>query len=227
MCGKREPLDKAAHSRKNIGKRKHISVHLICLGAVFATQFRWLRWVTLGFCIVISGITARAAPGGERQAQTEHRRRTAKSHKNPAEHAKVAPKKKRPTVSHKPAMNHSAASPHKVATRKRRAHAANHAASTTHPLAAPAAHRTEPIRDFRNPADPKTHRTEPVRDFRDPSPAAVEKPRAVNAPESAPKTKEAASRAAVVPPTPPKQPEVPTVQAPSTPNAPSSDKAAD
>ncbi len=184
-----------------VQEQKHISVHLVCSEAVFETELRWLRWVVLGIFVAISGTQAWAAPASEQGAQAEHHRRIAKPHKNPAPHAKVAPKKKRPTVSHakKPVVK----SPHKVAARKKRTHTpTSRPASTARPL-----------------TDTKPHKYEPVRDFRDRG--EVEKPQSVKAPVSEPKTK------AMTAPTPPKEPDVPTVQAPSVPNAPSSDKAAD
>jgi hypothetical protein len=218
MCGKRDRLHKAAWLCKIVQEQKHISVHLVCSEMVFETELRWLRWVAGLIFVAISGTPAWGAPTSEHGAQAEHHRRITKPHKNPAPHAKVAPKKKRPTVSHAKKAgakrlsnhssasrfsNHSSASPHKVAAGKKRVQTpTSRPASTARPL-----------------TDTKPHKYEPVRDFRDRGES--EKPQTVKAPESEPKTK------AITSPTPPKEPDVPTVQAPSVPNAPSSDKATD
>lgn len=213
IFGEQDRLHKAVDPFKIVRERKHISVHLVCSETVFETQFRWLRWATVGVFIAISSVSAWAAPNAEHQGQAEPHRHIAKPHKTPAPHAKVAPKKKRPTVSHKPAAkrfsNHSSASPHKVAAQKKRVHTpTTRPASTSHPLAAT-----------------KAHKFEPVRDFRDSNREEVEKPRIAKAPESGSPTKTLTSPAAVSPP-PPKEPDVPTVQAPKAPDVEATTEAA-
>lgn len=122
MCGTCDTLDKPTKKRKIVAGRKHISVHLVCWGAVLNRLRFWLSCATIGLFIAISGTLAHAAPEAEHRNRTPQHRRDAKPRRNPAHNAKSTPKKKRPTVPHN--RRRTAKQPEAAARSRHRHHGA-------------------------------------------------------------------------------------------------------
>ena len=153
----------------------------------------WFRWVTIGLFVAISGGPALAAQDAQHRSPTEPHRRTAKTPKNPALHAKVMPKKKRPTVPH---QKRRVAKQHKANARSRHARNGNRSLPKAHKLADTQSHKATLESETRN-----AKRAEP------------EKPRHLGARDEVHPARE------VTPPTPPKEPDAPKVKSPKEPSA--------